>query len=406
MSEMTAIRIVGVATLTAACLGAAAFLWQTSVPELDVPPLDARMLFDDATIARNGRYREVLTALWALGVVSQLASVAVLARRGAGRRARQGARHGARDIVRGGIVGAAIYGVLWLAPLPFRLAAHWWRRRYDVSDLDYLRFVGGEWSTRLGELLLACVLGAVLVAIGRALGSRAWLALWGAFVALAAAYVVLYPAVLSPRLRPLDDRALAAEIQTLAREAGVGKTTVEVRKAKERTRAVNAEAIGGGPTTRVIVWDTLLEPDVGRGEIRFVVAHELAHVARRHHWKGIAWFALFALPGAWLVGRLARLAEPSALPAAALVLVSLQLLSLPVVNAISRRYEREADFEALRLTGAHASAEALYRRFVRTSLADPEPPRLLQLLLSTHPTVVERIATARAAASRAGPESP
>ena len=370
-----------------------------------MPELDARMLFDNATIARNGRYREVLTALWALGVASQLAALAVLARRCARRGARD-ARHGAGDIVRGAMVGAAIYGVLWLAPLPFRLLSHWWRRRYDVSDLDYLRFVGGEWSTRLGELLLACVLGAVLVAIGRALGRRAWLALWGAFVALAAAYVVLYPAALSPRLRPLEDRALAAEIQTLAREAGVGETTVEVRKAKERTRAVNAEAIGGGPTTRVILWDTLLEPDVGRGEIRFVVAHELTHVARRHHWKGVAWFGLFALPGAWLVGRLARLAEPAALPAAALVLVSLQLLSLPVVSAISRRYEREADFEALRLTGAHESAETLYRRFVRTSLADPDPPRLLRLLLSTHPTVVERIATARAVASRAGPGSP
>ena len=77
---------------------------------------------------------------------------------------------------------------------------------------------------------------------------------------------------------------------------------VEEGRATARPR-VNAEAIGVGPTTRVILWDTLLEPQRPPGEIRFVAAHELAHVARRHLWKGVAWFALLALPGAWLLGR-------------------------------------------------------------------------------------------------------
>ena len=76
------------------------------------------------------------------------------------------------------------------------------------------------------------------------------------------------------------------------------------------------------------------------------------------------------------------------------------------MSAISRRYESEADYEALRLTRSRTAAEELYRRFVRTSLADPDPPRLLHVLLSTHPTVVERIATARAAALPGGRESP
>jgi STE24 endopeptidase len=158
---------------------------------------------------------------------------------------------------------------------------------------------------------------------------------------------------------------------------------------------VNAEAIGAGPTTRVILWDTLLEPQVGRGEIRFVAAHELSHVARDHLWKGLAWFALIALPGLWLLGRVVRLGDPRALPAAALVLLLLQLATLPAANAITRRYEREADWEGLRLTHDPAAAEALYRRFARTGLSDPDPPLLLHVLLDTHPSLVERIETAR-----------
>jgi STE24 endopeptidase len=398
MSEMTAMRIGGAATLTGAWIVVALLLWRTSVPALDVPDLDPRSLFDADTIARNGRYREVLTALWAAGVAAQLAALVLLARRRPQPRA--------HPLVAGALIGGTIFATLWLAQLPFRLAAHWWRRRYDISDLDYGRFLGGQWSTTLGELALACLVGAAVVGLGRLLGPRAWLGVWAAFVAVAVAYVLVYPLLLAPRLRPLEDRALAAQIETLARRAGLGETTVEVRKARERTRAVNAEAIGAGPTTRVILWDTLLAPDVGRGEVRFVAAHELAHVARRHPWKGVAWFALLALPGAWVLGRLVRLGDPASLPAAALVLVVLQLATLPLVSAISRRYEAEADYEALRLTGGRAPAEALYRRFVTTSLADPDPPRLAHILLGTHPTVAERIATARAAALPAGRGSP
>nr|MBA2298526.1 M48 family metalloprotease [Actinomycetota bacterium] len=229
---------------------------------------------------------------------------------------------------------------------------------------------------------------------------RAWLGLWAAFVALAVAYVLVYPSLLAPRLRPLQDRELAAEIERLGARAGLEEVEVEVRKARERTRSVNAEAIGAGPTTRVILWDTLLAPEVGRGEVRFAAAHELGHIARHHPWKGVAWFALLALPGAWLLARAAVLRDPRALPRAALVLLLLQLATLPLANAITRRYEAEADAVALRLTRDGSSAEALYRRFARTSLTDPDPPRALHLLFDTHPTLVERIATARSRAGR------
>ena len=294
----------------------------------------------------------------------------------------------------------------WLVDLPFHLAAHWWRRRYEVTDLGYLRFVTGTWSTTLGELVLACLAGAALVVAGRLLGRRAWLGLWAAFVALAAAYVLLYPTLLAPRLRPLEDKALAAQIQALGRRDGLEHVDIEVRKARERTRAINAEALGAGPTTRLILWDTMLAPEVGRGEIRFVAAHELTHISRHHPWKGVAWFALLALPATWLLARAVTLRDPSAIPRAALVLVLLQLAALPLANAISRRYEAEADWQALELTGDSRSAEALYRRFARTNLTDPDPPWLLHVLLDTHPSLLERVATARAAALRADPGFP
>lgn len=388
MSEMTAIRMGALATLTVGWLAAAALLWRTTVPDLAVAQLDADVLFDARTLRRNARYEYGHTLLWALGLAAQLAVLALLARR------RPGLRGG--WLLRSAAVGALVYAAAWLADLPFDLAGHWWRRRYGVSELGYLGFLAGPWSTTLAALALAALAGVTVVVAGRLLGRRAWLGLWAAFVALAAAYTLAYPSLLAPRLKPLEDQALAAEIQALASAAGLGETTVEVRKARERTRAVNAEAIGAGPTTRVILWDTLLDPQVGRGEVRFVAAHELSHVARDHLWKGLAWFALIALPCLWVLGRAVPLGDPRRLPLAALVLLLLQLVTLPAANAITRRYEREADWEALRLARDPASAEALYRRFAAAGLTDPDPPPLLHLLLDTHPSLVERIETARA----------
>lgn len=362
------------------------------MPDVAVPQVDAATLFDAQTLERNARYEYGRALLWALGLAAQLAALVLLSRR-------PPALRGPWPL-RGALMGALVYAVAWLADLPFDLAGHWWRRRYDISELGYPGFVFGNWSTTLGELALAALAGVTVVAVGRLLGRRAWFGLWVAFVALAAGYVLVYPSLLAPRLKPLENRALAGEIQALAREAGLGRTTVEVRKARERTRAVNAEAIGAGPTTRVIVWDTLLEPQVGRGEVRFAVAHELSHVAREHLWKGVAWFALIALPCLWILGRVVPLGNPSALPATAVVLLLLQLATLPAANAITRRYEREADWEGLRLTRDPAAAEALYRRFARTGLSDPDPPLLLHVLLDTHPTLVERIETARAFGAR------
>jgi STE24 endopeptidase len=395
---MTAIRIGFWASLTAAWVAVAVLLWRTGTPSPAGHELHGDDLFDAATLSRNARYEYGLAAAWALGLLAQLGALGLLVRRLP--------KLGGPLLVRAVEAGALAFAVAWLAVLPFRLAAHAWRRHYEISELGYLGFLAGPWSTTLGELCLAGLAGVAIVGAGRLLGRRAWLGLWASFVALAAAYVLVYPSLLAPRLRPLEDRELAAEIQALGRAAGLGRIEVEVRKARKRTRAVNAEAIGAGPTTRVILWDTLLEPRVDRGEIRFAAAHELGHVARHHAWKGVGWFALLALPGAWLLARTAPLADPRALPRVALVLLLLQLATLPLANAISRRYEAEADAVGLRLTRDPRSAEALFRRFARTSLSDPDPPRLLHLLLDTHPTLVERIATTREAALPGGPGSP
>ena len=87
---------------------------------------------------------------------------------------------------------------------------------------------------------------------------------------------------------------------------------------------------------------------------------------------------------------------PAAVPLALLAIVVLDLLALPLQNAISRHMEAEADWEALQATRDPAAATALFKRFVSTTLDEPSPSTLEYLVLENHPTIEQRIAMAEA----------
>ena len=372
-------------------LAAAWLLWQTAVPDLDLPEVDAREVFGSRHLERSERYERGLRLLWIAATAVELAVLVVAVRLAPRARVR-------------GLAGAVGLGALtlvavWLARLPFVLAAHWWRRRYGISSADYGTILVDPWLERLGSLVAACAAIAVVVLLARRLGERWWLVGGPAFATVGAAFLLAQPLLLVPRLEPLGDRALAGEIQALAERQGVGEVEVQVRDASRRTRAINGELYGIGPTKRMILWDTALDGRLSRAEIRSLAAHEFGHVEARHVWKGIGWLFLVSIPAAYVVARITRrrggLGQPSAVPLALLAVAVLQLALLPVANAISRRYEAEADWLALRATGDPEALEGLTRELAEASLADPDPQAWARIVLETHPTPLERIAMAR-----------
>ena len=85
-------------------------------------------------------------------------------------------------------------------------------------------------------------------------------------------------------------------------------------------------------------------------------------------------------------------------------------MAAPFENAVSRRYEAEADWRALNATHDPVAARKLFERFAATSLQDPDPPLLEYLWLENHPTLMQRISMAErfscARPSRASPGCP
>ena len=130
--------------------------------------------------------------------------------------------------------------------------------------------------------------------------------------------------------------------------------------------------------------------------MRLVVAHELGHRRERHVLLG----TLLAMAGAaiatlvvWaLLGT--RVGDPHRVPLVLLIWLAIALTSLPALTGISRRWERAADRYSLELTGDRAAYATVFRRLAQTNLTDLDPPRLLYLLLFTHPTPPERLAAA------------
>jgi STE24 endopeptidase len=402
---MTATRGIGrwatVVVLSAAWLVAAFFLWRTSVPSgVDVGGLDVHRFFSAHAVRRAADYQRVLDVLWLLQLAATIVALVVLSRR-APRLVRT---LGLGRIGAGVIVAMLILVTLWFVSLPFGFATQWWEARHGLAPHDYLSWIVAPWAVLSFEALYALVFVVIVLSLAGWLGDRWWLVGGPVFVAFAALFVFLSGWLLQVGTHGVKNPSLRADVRVLEKREGVRGTPVHIQDVSDITTQANAYASGFGPSANVILWNTLLDRRFSPGEVRVVVAHELGHVAHRHTLKGIGWSALTVLPIAWLVTLVARrrggIQDPGVLPFALLTLVVLNVLAAPAVNAVSRRYEAEADWSALKATHDADSARKLFLDFQKTSLQEPNPSLLDYLWLENHPTIAQRIAMVEAWAKR------
>ena len=379
------------------CLGAAWLvgawlLTRTSVPSLDLGSTDPHRWFSDAQIARAERYERVEYLLWALELVATVVALVILVRRAP----RLASSIALGRVGTGVILGMVVLVTLWAVSLPFGLVHQWWAARHGLAPHDYVSWLVSPWAELTFSALFALTTIAIVMGLAGKLGNRWWIVGAPVFAVLAATFAFLFGYVAELGTKPLADRQVRAAAQTLERREDVEGTSVRVEDVSDRTKQANAYAVGFGPSTRVVLWNTLLDGRFSKGAVSFVLAHEFGHVAHRHVLKALVWFALLAFPLAWLVTMAARryggLANPAALPAALLALTVATFAATPIENAVSRRYEAEADWSALRATNNPRAGRETFRRFQGLGLSDPSPPHWAYLWLYTHPTLAQRLA--------------
>jgi STE24 endopeptidase len=410
MSEMTATRMgfllrgAAVILLIAAWTVGGTRLWRTSVPSsLSTSGVDVRGLVGDRLLADARHVTRVADLLWLGGTLGVLVAAAVVA----WRVPRVAARIGLGPIGSGVIVGAISLVAVFCAQLPFSFAAQWWAARHGLAPHDYLAWLVAPWSQLAFEAGYALVLIATVMALARRLGRSWWLAGAPLAVALLTLFVFLQGYVAAAGTTRLPER-YRADVAALEQREGV-HPPVRQLDVTGWTNQPNAFASGLGPSTRVVVWNTLLDGRFTDAEVRVVVGHELGHVAHRHLWKLVGWLALIVFPLCFLLAEATRpvggMGSPRAVPLALLLLLVGGLVASPIENAVSRRYEAEADWAALNATRDPAAARSLFVGFARTSLEDPSPPAWSYWLRENHPTLAQRIAMAERWSSEGRPEA-
>ena len=314
---------------------------------------------------------------------------------------------------------ALVLGIETLVSFPLSL----WRHRRE-REWGFSTQTTGSWLGDLGKgfAISAGITGAALLAL--VASARIFPSWWPAVAAIGGGLLVLVlgfvaPVVLEPvfnKFTPLPDEELADDLRSLAVRAGVPVRDVLVADASRRTRKQNAYVSGLGRTRRVVVWDTLLD-DAGRAELRLVVAHELAHRRYRH----VAWGTIAAMAGMaafvvvlWALLRWDALrdaigvdgpGDPGVVPFALFLGGLLELISLPLLAALSRGFERAADRYSLDLTSDPEAYESVHHGLATANLTDLEPPRAYYLLFHFHPTAPERVAAGRAWSGRSAEPS-
>jgi STE24 endopeptidase len=371
-------------------------LWRSSVPSgLHLPHVNVQRMFTAQFLSRSASFDRFLEIDSVLATLTLAAVLIAYARRGH-TLMRESA---AGRIGTGILLGMLGFALVWLAQVPFSVAAVWWERRHHISHQGYATallesFIGLGWRFVFVALALA-----IVMALAAKLRRWWWLTAAPVFAGLALLSSFVSP-YLIPKTHALHDPALAADARVLAAREGVPGTRVLVQTVSRSVTDPNAEAVGLGATRRVVLWDTLLDGRFSDRQVRVVIAHELGHIAHGHLLKRVGWLLLFLLPATALVARVTRrrggLAQPEAEPLALLAFVVLQIVTLPLWALVSRHDEAEADWAALVATREPATARSLFEGLATSSLGDPNPPAWSYVIFGDHPTIAQRIAMTEA----------
>ncbi len=276
----------------------------------------------------------------------------------------------------------------------------------------------GIWiADLLKSVLIAAVLGALLLSalllLIRYAGQTWWLWAWAVLLSFQILMTILYPTIIAPLFNefvPLEDAELKSGVEALATGQGLNIKGIFQMDATKRTRHTNAYFAGLGKAKRIVLFDTLLATH-GKDEILAVLAHEIGHQKKNHIKKQLILISIVSLLIFYLASRLltfetmyASFGFSSMPPYAGLFLVGVlwepvAFFLSPVGMAISRKFEREADFYSLRiLNTAGPLAEAL-KKMAKDNLANLRPHPVFVWFNYSHPPLLERIEYLEAAAS-------
>ena len=196
--------------------------------------------------------------------------------------------------------------------LPLELYGHHIALAYGLSVQGWLSWLADLAKSELLTAIFATLTLWGLYTLIRRSPRRWWFYAWLLTLPIMAGMVFVSPILIDPlfnRFEPLANTnpQLTAQLGSLARSAGldIPPSRIFLMRASDKVTTYNAYVTGFGATKRIVVWDTTAR-DLTLPQILFVFGHEMGHYQLHHIYLGLAYSALLAFAGFWLLQRLAE----------------------------------------------------------------------------------------------------
>jgi STE24 endopeptidase len=206
------------------------------------------------------------------------------------------------------------------------------------------------------------------------------------------------------KYKKLEDEVLRQRILELADKMQVKLMDVFQIDFSKKTLKANAAFTGMGSSRRVLLADTL-QDKYTYDEVVMILAHEFAHYRLKHIIKLIALnslltlglFYLISKTSAYALGifRLEFLGQLASCPLIFLYFVLFGIVFAPLEALVSRKFEREADRLALKVTADREAFVSLMEKLAAQNLCDRNPHPLIKFFFFDHPPIDERIKIAK-----------
>jgi STE24 endopeptidase len=296
-----------------------------------------------------------------------------------------------------------MYMILLISELPISIISGFYvERAFDLSKISF-----GTWAIKylkgagIGILLSPAAAFLLYLCINKS--PKFWFAIvMAGVIFFQIAYSYLYPNIVIPIFyspKPVSSK-LSADIDKLVSSAGYRSAKIYEINYSIYTKKPNAFFTGILGNRKIFLTDNLLD-NFSDNEIKFVLAHEIAH-DKLHHipvmlalgiFSAAAFLFLYRLifRGISFVSSRGSFSDPSSLAFIILFFFLLTVIAMPLQNYISRKMETDADRMALELTGDPDSMRSAIAKLSQMNKSDPNPPEWVEFIFYSHPSAQSRI---------------
>lgn len=302
------------------------------------------------------------------------------------------------------VIGAA--GSIIFFPVNF-YSGYILEHKYKLSNQNLFKY----FFEKAKGLLVSAVIGLPILLLFfwvlREFGTNWWLPFAILMFLISVVLSQIFPVFILPifyKIKPIENESLKSRISELAKNAGLKVENVYSFDMSKNTKKANAAFTGLGKTKRIILGDTLLE-GYTEDEIETVIAHEVGHYKRKHISKNIIIGTLSSFVTLFFIAKLYEtsigwfgfesITQIAALPLLTIWSVLIGLITTPLGNILSRKYEYEADRYAIDVTHKPDSFINTLEKLTDQNLGDKEPHPFVEWFFYSHPSINNRISAIR-----------